>query len=357
MKILFPVLDFTRAGGMRVLSKIADGMIAQGHEVTFLAPDGSQTPYFPTVAPILKYKARFKSFPILRSLSKVLGMYLFLKKVRDNFDVVLANYNITAFPVALAMWRSRKGYYYIQAYEPEFYDELDTIKARLSSMLARCSYRLPLIQIVNAPMYQSYHEIAAEYVVEPGIDLSVFKPRLQLWNDEEITIGCIGRKSKWKGTLEIIKAVERVRNNTGRDLKLKVAFELPELVDLQDYNFVELCAPHGDECLAAFYRSCDIFVATGLIQDGAFHYPCIESMASGCLVVSNYSPANCVNSVHLSEVNSEKIFSALIEVMKMSPSQRSSLVAEAMSDVGKHSWSIISSKIVQVFEVSGLNHR
>jgi glycosyltransferase involved in cell wall biosynthesis len=282
-------------------------------------------------------------------------MYLRLRKVRNDFDVVVANYNITAFPVALAMWRSGKGYYYIQAYEPEFYDELDTIKARMSSLLARLSYKLPLIQIVNAPMYRAYHEISTGHVVEPGVDLTVYQSRQQLWKDDEITIGCIGRKSKWKGTLEIIQAVERVRNSTGRDLKLKVAFEFPDTINMADYNFIELCAPHGDERLAEFYQSCDVFIATGLIQDGAFHYPCIESMASGCVVISNYAPANLENSVYLSKVDADKISSALIDVLKMSPSQRNTLVNSAVSDVGRYRWNIISSKIIEVFKVNGGN--
>lgn len=355
MKVLFPVLDFTRSGGMRVLSKIADGMIAQGHEVLFLAPDGSQDPYFPTTAPVLKYGVWLQNIPVLRMLSKVLGMYLTLRKVKNDYDVVVANYNITAFPVAMAIGRSGKGYYYIQAYEPEFYDEVDTLKARLSTILARFSYKLPLIQIVNAPMYRSYHEISAKHVVEPGIDLTVFRPRRKLWNDEEITVGCIGRKSQWKGTLEIIQAVARAREATGRNLQLKVAFELPETVDLANYSFVELSSPHGDERLAEFYQSCDVFVATGLIQDGAFHYPCIESMASGCVVVSNYAPANVVNSIQLSQVDANKIFNALIEILKMSSAQRTNLVKTAGNDVEEYSWSIISSKIIEVFKVDGEN--
>ncbi|WP_027924125.1 glycosyltransferase family 4 protein [Pseudomonas sp. URMO17WK12:I12] len=353
MKILFPVLAFSSAGGMRVLSKIADEMIAQGHEVAFLAPVGSQAPYFPTTAPILKYQAYFQRLPILRTISKILGMYLALMKNRKSFDVIVANYNVTAIPVALATLGSKKGYYYIQAYEPEFYDELETIAARLSTVIAKFSYRLPLVQIVNAPMYRNYHEISTQYVVEPGIDLAVFKSREQHREGQELIIGCIGRKSKWKGTMEIIHAVQAVRTITGRDLKLRVAFELPDEINVSDCGFVEFCAPHGDQLLAEFYRACDVFVATGLIQDGAFHYPCIESMASGCLVISNYSPATAENAIYLADVNSEKITAALIEVLKMSSIQRYDLVEKSKADVEKLRWSVIASKMIDIFKVNG----
>lgn len=353
MRILFPVLAFSSAGGMRVLSKIADSLIAQGHEVKFLAPEGTQAPYFPTKAPILKYKTYLKRLPVFRTLCNILGMYISLVRMRKSFDVVVANYNVTALPVAMATLGSNIGYYYIQAYEPEFYIELKTISARVSALIARFSYRLPLIQIVNAPMYRNYHEISTQYVVEPGIDLEVFKCRDQTPEGQELIIGCIGRKSKWKGTLEIIHAVQAVRIATGRDLKLRVAFELPDGVSAADFDFVEFFAPHGDEPLAAFYRGCDVFIATGLIQDGAFHYPCIESLASGCLVVSNYSPANDNNSIYLSNVTSEKITGALSKVLSMSRQERNDLVSASKADVEKLKWSVIASKMVNVFKANG----
>jgi glycosyltransferase involved in cell wall biosynthesis len=352
MNILFPVLAFSSAGGMRVLSKIADEMIAQGHNVEFLVPAGLQDPYFPTVAPITKYKTYFKEVPILRMISRVLFMYFALIKMRKNFDVIVANYNITAIPLAAATIGSNKGYYYIQAYEPEFYEEVKSLKARLSTALAKLSYKLPLVQIVNAPMYQNYHEISTQYVVEPGIDLAVFSPREPHGSDQQMTVGCIGRKSKWKGTLEIIRAVQIVRDRTGRDLKLSVAFELPEEFDPAQYSFVELCAPHGDEYLAKFYQQCDVFVATGLIQDGAFHYPCIESMASGCLVISNYAPATENNSIHLSNVNCDKIVAALMEALEMPPLRRRDLAEVSKADVKKYQWDLIASKMLAVFKVN-----
>lgn len=334
------------------MSKVADEMIRQGHDVKFLAPAGFKAPYFPTIAPILEYRTYFQRLPILRTASKLLGMYLALIKARKHSDVIVANYNMTAVPVALATLGSNKGYYYIQAYEPEFYAELKTITARVSTLFAKFSYKLPLVQIVNAPMYQSYHEIDSNYVVEPGIDLTVFRSREQQWENQKLTIGCIGRKSKWKGTLEIIRAVQTVREITGRNLTLRVAFELPDGVDVSNIDFVELCTPHGDERLAEFYRECDIFVATGLIQDGAFHYPCIESMASGCLVISNYAPATAKNSILISNVSSDKIVSALVEALEMPVANRHALIEVCKTSVEKYRWSSIASKMLDVFKVS-----
>lgn len=352
MKILIPVLAFSAAGGMRVLSKLSSQLIEDGHEVEFLGPHFINKPYYPTNAKIRLFRNFFHQLPVLRGVFNLIGMFLFILKNRKKYDVFLANYNLTAFPVALATLGSGKGFYYVQAYEPEFYGK-KTVVGFLSYLMASLSYMLPLNIIVNGAIYKNYKLVKSQCVVEPGIDLSsfVFSPRP--YDDSEVIVGCIGRELAWKGTYEIVEAVKSVRDRTGRNLILQVAFELPGTVNLAQYDFVRLSTPHGDGNLAAFYRSIDLFIATGLIQDGAFHYPCLEALASGCVVISNYGPASDQNSLFVESVTKEKIAEKILAYLQLDETEKNNLRGHAARDVKAYAWPEIAKKMLSSFAFLG----
>ncbi|TVT90122.1 glycosyltransferase family 4 protein [Pseudomonas sp. RGB] len=348
MKILIPMLAFSSAGGMRVLSRLSSELIESGHQVDFLGPHFINKPYYPTLANVRVFKNVFNRIPVLRGIFNLIGMFLFVLRHRKEYDVFLANYNLTAFPVALGALGTGKGFYYIQAYEPSFYDRKSFI-GFFGYLMASASYFLPLRRIVNGEIYQSYKLLKAKCVVEPGIDLDVFKFSPRPFPSGEIVVGCIGRGLAWKGTYEIVQAVKIVRATTGKNLILKVAFELPKTVDLNSYDFIEMSAPHGDEHLAAFYRSVDLFIATGLLQDNAFHYPCLESLASGCIVVSNYGPATESNSLYVYRVTIEKIVSQILQYLQLDEQALATMRANAEQDVKAYEWSAIARKMLDSF--------
>ncbi|KAI2694273.1 glycosyltransferase family 4 protein [Pseudomonas sp. TNT3] len=352
MKILIPVLAFSPAGGMRVLSKLSSQLIEEGHEVDFLGPHFINEPYYPTEAKIRTFRNYFHHVPVVRGIFNLVGMFLFILRHRKDYDVFLANYNLTAFPVALGSLGSGKGFYYIQAYEPEFYNKKSAV-GFLSYLMASLSYFLPLKRIVNGAIYKNYKLVSSQCVVEPGIDLEtyVFTPKQA--GVEEIVVGCIGRELAWKGTYEIIEAVKAVREATGKNLVLNVAFELPKSVDLVKYDFVRLTTPHGDKHLAEFYRCSDLFIATGLIQDGAFHYPCLESLASGCIVISNYGPANNDNALFINVVTKEKIAEQIMVYLSLREDELASMRTHAKSDVKAYGWSAIAKKMLDSFALLG----
>jgi hypothetical protein len=348
MKILIPVLAFSSAGGMRVLSKLSSTLIEQGHQVELLGPHDINEPYYPTLAKIRTFRNYFNYLPVVRGLFNLFGMFLFVLKHRKEYDVFLANYNLTAFPVSLAALGSGKGFYYVQAYEPEFYNRKSII-GFLGFLMASVSYFLPLKRIVNGAIYKNYKLLNATQVVEPGIDLEVYRFSPKVRDESTIVLGCIGRELAWKGTYEIIEAVKFVRDATGKNLILNVAFELPKTVDLANYEFVRMFSPHGDDNLAAFYREADLFIAIGLLQDGAFHYPCLESLASGCTVISNYGPATDSNSLYFSNVTKEKIAQQILRYLQLDESELKSMRAHAKNDVTLYGWSEIAKKMVESF--------
>ena len=141
MKILIPVLGFDRAGGYRVLSKLADELIMLGNEVQFLCPEGSEQPYYPTCATIAwidekgflsnnnnKSGKKNNAFSIQKKLTRALR-----KIPKNSYDAVIANHALTTLPVKRA-GLIPKALYYVQAYEPEYYNS-PGIKNRILACL------------------------------------------------------------------------------------------------------------------------------------------------------------------------------------------------------------------------------
>lgn len=350
MNILIPTTGFLRAGGMRVLSELASGFIKLGHHVVFLAPDDGVDPYFPTLAAIVRYPVPFSQIPFLRYILKVFSMAWWIRKHRSGYDAIIANAASTAFPVAFGARGVGNGYYYIQAYEPDFANERRWPLSAVESFISRRTYGLNLVHIVNSSLYLNYHEIKARHIVEPGIDLEIFCAREPVVADSStLTIGCVGRKEKWKGTHLVIEAVREVRRERNLDIRLRIAFNLPDEYDSSDDCFVELVNPHGDRNLANFYRATNLFCAVGTIQNGAFHYPCMEAMACGTSVITNYGPGNEENSYFLHNVSVHEIKRAIGQYLDNGIAARNVLIARGLEAVKHYTWPTIAGKMIEIF--------
>lgn len=351
MKILIPILSFGRAGGYRVLSELSTRWVKAGHRVDFLVPAGSPEPYFPTIAGVMHADVRGRIGPgILREEQRpplsgwrnVLSLWRGLLKVGRDYDVVLANHSLTAWPAALAPAGGRR-FYYIQAYEAEYFEQSGQ---PVSRMLARWSYRLPLVRIVNAPLYREYREIRAEHVVPPGIDLGLFhrRPPRDLATASQIILGCIGRSEPSKGTRFVLEAFALLHAADPR-YRLRVAYgNLPEGFA---HEAVEIVVPRNDAELADYYRSLDILVAPGTVQHGAPHYPVIEAMASGVPVVTTgYLPADTDNSWIVPNERATGIVDA-VRAITADPGY-SRRVDRARRDVEALGWSRVSNDMLGI---------
>ncbi len=72
----------------------------------------------------------------------------------NEFDVILANHNLTVYPVwvvTLLRMNFSKNYYYVQAYETDFYPT-----NALRRLLASLTYKLPFKKVVNADIFLNY---------------------------------------------------------------------------------------------------------------------------------------------------------------------------------------------------------
>jgi glycosyltransferase involved in cell wall biosynthesis len=338
-------MGFGRAGGYRVLSNFSNYFINSGHTVKFITPSYSASPYYPTNAEIIKANVTFGSIPVIRVFFAFIALFRVMKHI--NGDVIIANHYITAY-LAFFAPKFFKKFYYVQAYEAKLVTNF------FLKFLAHCSYLLPILKIVNSEEILPRKIKRVVGVVPAGIDLDLFRAREYVRdrrpNNLSIQIGCIGRIEKYKGTSEIISAFQKVLSQS--DVFLNIAVHMPKISPILENNvaFYEI---NNDESLADFYRKNDIFVATGLVEDGAFHYPCAESMACNCVVISNYAPlTNRIDtfntSLRLHEVNSEKIEQAIKYALQMKNEDIDREVKINSDLMSAYSWEVVSKKFIDI---------
>jgi glycosyltransferase involved in cell wall biosynthesis len=361
MRILIPITNFGRGGGARVLSRLATAWTSAGHQVDFLVDSRSPPPYFPTDAGVHKFDPRGlvegpaktgATFANSGNAAAIyLGMYHGLNTIGSSYDVILANHSLTAWPVHFARTGAARKFYYVQAFEPEFYLLEPGWKPRVLRQLSQWSYSLALNQIANAPIYVGHESIRAKTWIPPGLDVSVFHRRATmptfLSDDSPIVVGTIGRKEATKGTIHVLEAFTRLYAMNPR-FRLRVAFG--NLPDAWSHPGAEIVTPQSDEELAAYYRSVDILVAPGTVQLGACHYPVLEAMASGTPVITTgYMPASADNSWLVPVGDSEAVAQAVLAVVATPPTKLSERLDLAHAAVQRFSWRKVSHDFLDLF--------
>lgn len=356
MRILIPILGFGRAGGYRVLSEMANAWTRAGHRVTFLCPDSSEPPYFPTVAQILWVSGSGRTAPETAGSSSSGGLYnlkaLFrgLRNLEEDYDVVLANHSLTAWPVAIACRKAKRKFYYVQAYEPEYYVGRGTLKGIFVACIAALSYHLPLFRVVNSPIYYRYRNLRAGVHVPPGIDNEHFRPTEASENrrtEGTFTIGCIGRSEPEKGIRYVLEAFEELHKRDQR-FELKVAFG--NLPAGWEHPRAEVVTPRSDSELADFYRALDVLVAPGTTQHGAPHYPVLEGLACGVAVVTTgYLGATEANAW----IVANRSVSDIVMAIRQIQAQPSLGAAKAkLFDANAYRWDAVAHQMQSLFHAS-----
>ena len=344
MKILIPLIFFGKGGGFRVLSNLASNWMNMGHVVDFITTTEDK-PYFPTKANILliNKKGDITNTPssYRHTLFRLLAIFHYIRKNKNKYDVILANFNQT---LPLSFFAARKKlFYYVQAYEVEFWNNIG-IHNKLCRLFAYISYKIPVIRIGNAEIYRKYKSLKCKYIVPPGLDLDLYYPKERvLWDKTTpLIVGCIGRKEPWKGSSDVANAVQILRNR-GYNIHFRVAFNKVENVEH------ELVFPDGDKNLADYYRSLNILVAPGKIQLGAVHYPVIEAMACRTIVVNTgYYPSNDENS-YIVAVSSPKDIADKIENIINDYEKALNKADKAFSELAESAWPVVSKKFIDIF--------
>lgn len=336
-----------------MLSEMANAWVRAGHEVDFLAPDTSGMPYFPTLAGIawcdkkgnVLADKEEREFSPRRGWQLLLSLYHGIKAVGNDYDIVLANHSFTTWPIWFARLSNPAKFYYIQAYEPEYY----YLERRpVGWLVSRLSYALPFCQIANTEIYAEHLGVSGDKIVPFGIDLEKF------WSKEgpinfaarnEIIIGCVGRAEAAKGTKYILDAFEALWKGDKR-FSLRVAYG--NLPHNWEHEAVEIVVPQNDIELAHFYRSVDILVAAGTVQHGAPHYPVLEGMASGLPVVhTGFLPGDDQNSWIARNKDSASICEQ-IKLITSHPNLHQKL-HHAARDIRPFAWDAVANKMLDFF--------
>lgn len=351
MKILIPVLGFGSSGGYRVLSNLANELIDLGNDVMFICPLGFKKPYFPTKAKILwadKYgilspieKTEIttpKAAAIQRSLISA-----FSKIPEDSYDIIFANQSLTTLPIWIKRL-SKKTVYYVQAYEPDYYEIMGGIKNKITSVFSSMSYKFNLFTIVNSPIYQNYKNLKSSRILYPGIDFDIFHPsEKEKRKTNKIILGTIGRIEKYKGTFQIIEAFKIIHQQFP-NTELHIAYGKAE--NFPHTKGIKFLSPTNDFELAEFYRSLDLYVCAGYTQLGGFHYPVAEAMTCGTPVVTtHYYPATENNSWLITK---PKELQNLLDQMKLAienPEMGYQKSIEALKDTQQFDWKKVGKKL------------
>ena len=336
MNIIIPIFHFVKSGGMRVLCRLASEWADTGNSVELAVADDSR-PYF-----AVSDKVRIINFNKKGYFEKFNAIVKHIRK-NDKVDCVIANHNLTAAFVWIATRsNSAVGYYYIQAYEPDFYVRLNP-KSIVKRLIALYSYNLPLIKIVNSDLYKNYRQLHTDKVVYPGLDLSLFRPKPIDVIRDKVKIGTIGRVEEHKGTKDVCKAMEILRSE-GIGFEFYLAFND---FDTIPHHFV---IPDGDENLSTFYRDMDIIVAACKGQHGAIHYPVIETMAVGSTIVcTDYYPSTDNNAYKVDEASPEQIAEAIKRIIN-NKEEAIKKREQALKDVQQFDWSIVSEKFLNYLQ-------
>ncbi|MAQ36042.1 MAG: hypothetical protein CMO21_02295 [Thioclava sp.] len=349
MRILIPILGFGPQGGYRVLSELANAWIRLGHNCAFLVPSSSADPYFPTVAKILRCDPKGRIVDTRgdqrgSGLKNIISLFSGLERIGKEYDVVFANHSLTAWPVRWSKVGKAKKFYYIQAYEPNYYP---FTRRPIKFALAKMSYLLNLRQISNSSSYKSVGFRPLD-IIPPGVDLSIFTPKSSpgsFRSQDSINVGTIGRTEPYKGTATALMAYRHLRKEEPR-LRMRVGFG--NVAKADDITIVPI---KGDSELASFYRSVDILVVSCVGQHGAPHYPLIEAMACGTPVVhTSYYPGKWDNSWEAEDTSVEAVSAAIQKVISAPLEERIARSTTARKYVEKTlGWDPVAQRFLKHF--------
>jgi glycosyltransferase involved in cell wall biosynthesis len=193
--------------------------------------------------------------------------------------------------------------------------------------------------------YNQFKDIAEREIrkinlVLPGVDLNVFQPFFSSENPKKIVISTILRKQPWKGSVDFIKAINRISSDIASNCDF-IGITNEDISSLDVPAHIKILRPNSDEELANLLQKTDIFIVTSHWE--GFGLPGLEAMACGCTLVSTQNGGcleyaidgtNCFLYQHQ---NIDRLSSIIIELISNQDS-RKKLSTKAIESANKFSW-------------------
>ena len=354
MKITFVMWGTDRTGGTNAIFQVADRLALAGHTVTVVSAGLMKHQWFSFKSSIkFRYpeevlpKIRRKRViePILQLVQGILRKYtpgIVLSKhlmltlnIPEDSDVVIATYYETAFCVQMFPSVEAKKFYYIQHFEPVFFQD-PIQKQRVIQ-----TYFFPLKWIVSSTWAKNrlLESIGKEgRVVIPGSDLDTYRPHEKTTDDKVRRIVSLGKSMPIKGLNYLLDALDEVIKVVpnimlvlyGSEPSVKAKSRVPT-----EYVFKPT-----DEELADIYSNADVVVTPSLFESSPS--PPIEAMACGApLVTTQYGTEDyCFNNVNclvVAPMDSNSLADAVLKLL-LDPELCQRLRSEAFKTVKNLNW-------------------
>ncbi len=301
MNICFVMWGTDRTGGNNAIFHVADRLALNGNKVTVVSaglPNHGWFSFQSTVGFIYpeerlpKIRWKGKIIPILQLLQGFLARFipsaeitkhkLLTVNIPDDSDVVIATYYETAFAVQAYPSPSAMKYYYIQHYEPVFFQD------SIQKERVKQTYYFPFKWIVSSSWAnnQLSENIGKKGLVAiPGSDLKTYYPRSKKSGSALRKIVSLGKSLPIKGLKYLMEAVEMVQKEIPT-VQLVLYGNEPSIKDSSSLP-VEYMVKPSDEELATIYSNADVVVTPSLFESSPS--PPIEAMACGApLVTTRY---------------------------------------------------------------------
>lgn len=343
LNIVIPLFGVSRGGGIRVIAELANGLVQRGHIITLITP------------PIISFPFPLDENVVLISRDEnkngngFLGKftdYLFIyKKSKIAGDIVLSNYYTTFFlGWVLKVFNGKKNVYFIQGYEPDFFDLKQNFSNKIKSNLAKITYLIkPDLRITISQYIKDKIGKKDVLIINDGIDPKIFNAIVhEKSNRSKTIISSIALDIKRKGFCDFIKAIEILSDkrkdfeillfSSQRDVKLDLSFPYSIVFPSSDLEIVE--------CL----QKSDIFISASHLE--GFGLPGLEAMACGAALITSNSGGITQYAVSESnslifEVGNINALVVAIERLLDDSVLHQSIICEGLSTSKKFTWDIM----------------
>lgn len=348
------------SGGIYCILKYADGLSRKGHLVNVIPYPGSEMPQWidcnakiildTKKKPTFREKIRKK---IDKNLNEIEKYYIRKSKLINYFlnnipeaDATIATFWETAEIVQ--MFGRGNKYYFIQHFEPLFYEDENCIEKKLSLN----SYYYPLVKIANSTwLYNKIKRNLKSEKIENkiykcinAVDTDIYKiKRHKIFDmNNVIIISYGGRNVPWKGFMDMAEAISITRKKLPEfDIKWNVfgSAILPPENNISEYNSLGFLQPYQ---LVEAYNDADILLSASWYE--SFPLFPIEAMACGLAVVTtqpgteDYAIQGETAEV-VKEKDPESIANGLIKVIKDN-NYRNHIKKNGSSISQKFNWNI-----------------